>query len=151
MSKNTEWGKEFLELEWTSSWAVMSAFLRKRQFLHRLFFVALSNIKLLFFLSLGRASTGMLCLSKRQKCSSKWEDLEKYKISNQRSSGADYPPIYQKCQFYDLSDLGEEDRTNGLFHDYFMQLLGTACSSFLLLCTGTGKGCLVHPDGNFPG
>lgn len=72
-------------------------------------------------------------------------------LLKQRSSTADYPPIYQKCQFYDLADVGEEDGTNGFFHDCFIQLLGTACPSFLLLCTDTEKGCLVYPDENFPG
>lgn len=152
MSKNTEWGtgvpgvRVNIKLR-----SYINLFKKKRRFLHRLFCVTLSDIKLLFFLSLGRASTGILYLSKRKKCSSKWEDLEEYWISTSRGLLKQIIHLFIKSASYDLADLGEEDGINGLFHGYFIQLLGTACASFSLLCTGTGEGCLVYPAEIFRG
>lgn len=85
MSKNTEWGTRVLGVRVNMKLSgYVNFFEKKKQFLQRLFFVALSDIKLLFFLSFGRASTGMLYLSERQKCSSKWENLEEYRITISR-------------------------------------------------------------------
>lgn len=87
MSKNTEWGTGVLGVrENIKLSSYVNLFEKKKGNFCTIFFflVALSGIKLLFFLSLGRASTRMLYLSKRQKCSSIWEDLEEYRISISR-------------------------------------------------------------------